>query len=129
MAPKADNAEKQTKVAGGGDPACGPWRLYMEDQAEQDRKDIESRFIGDHELTRLAHERDWESVQLGQLHLGNTATAEIVVKAFYLGRASANRERPHARRMVAEALNACHIRYQRAAAEAFSVIMQSRGKE
>ncbi len=126
MAPKADNAEKQTKVAGGGDPACGPWRHYMEDQAEQDRK---ARFISDEELGCYAHERNWESWQLGQIHQGDQALAEAVVRAFYLGRASANRERPHARRMVTDALNACHIRYQRAAAEAFSVIMQSRGKE
>jgi hypothetical protein len=98
----------------------------MEDQAEQDRK---AKFLGDEELGCFAHERNWESVGLKQLLSSNEHRAELLVRAFYLGRASANRERPHARRMVSEALNACHIRYQKAAAEAFSVIMQSRGAE
>ena len=109
-----------------GDPANGPYRHYIEDQAEQDRK---SRFIDDEEFRCFAHERDWESVGLKQLLCSKESPEEVLVKAFYLGRASANRERPHARRMVSEALNACHIRYQKAAAEAFSVIMQSRGAE
>jgi hypothetical protein len=109
-----------------GDPANGPWHHYMEDQAEQDRK---AKFLGDEELSCFAHERNWESVGLKQLLSSNEHLAELLVKAFYLGRASANRERPHARRMVSEALNACHIRYQKAAAEAFSVILQSRGAE
>ena len=109
-----------------GDPANGPWHHYMEDQAEQDRK---AKFLGDEELGCFAHERNWESVGLKQLLSSNEHRAELLVRAFYLGRASANRERPHARRMVSEALNACHIRYQKAAAEAFSVILQSRGAE
>jgi hypothetical protein len=108
------------------DPANGPWHHYMEHQAEQERA---AKFIGDEELGCFAHERSWESVGLKQLLSCKESPAELLVKAFYLGRASANRERPHARRMVSEALNACHIRYQRAAAEAFSVIMQSRGAE
>ena len=107
-----------------GDPANGPWHHYMEDQAEQDRK---AKFIGDEELGCFAHERNWESSGLKQLLCSKESTAELLVKAFYLGRASANRERPHARRMVSEALNACHIRYQKAAAEAFSLILKSRG--
>ena len=109
-----------------GDPANGPWFHYLEDQAEQDRK---AKFIRDEELGCFAHERDWEFHQLDQIHKRDKALIELVVKAFYIGRASANRERPHARRMVSEALNACHIRYQKAAAEAFSVILQSRGAE
>ena len=109
-----------------GDPANGPWHHYMEDQAEQDRK---AKFIGDEELGCFAHERNWESSGLKQLLCSKESPAELVVKAFYLGRASANRERPHGRRMVSEALNACHIRYQRAAAEAFSLILKSRGAE
>jgi len=110
-----------------GDPANGPWFHYMEDQAEQERA---AKFISDEELGCFAHERSWESVSLQQLLCSkDDSPAELMVKAFYLGRASANRERPHARRMVSEALNACHIRYQKAAAEAFSVIMQSRGAE
>jgi len=109
-----------------GDPANGPWRHYMEDQAEQDRK---AKFIGDEELGCFAHERSWESVSLQQVLSCKEPLAALLVRAFYIGRASANRERPHARRMVSEALNACHIRYQKAAAEAFSVIMQSRGAE
>lgn len=108
------------------DPANGPWHHYMEDQAEQDRK---AKFIGDEELGCFAHERNWEAVGLKQLLCSKESLAELLVKAFYLGRASANRERPHARRMVSEALNACHIRYQKAAAEAFNTIMQSRGTE
>ena len=107
-----------------GDPANGPWHHYMEDQAEHDRK---AKFIGDEELGCFAHERNWESSGLKQLLCSKESTAELLVKAFYLGRASANRERPHARRMVSEALNACHIRYQKAAAEAFSLILKSRG--
>lgn len=109
-----------------GDPANGPWFHYMEDQAEQDRK---AKFLGDEELGCFAHERSWESVSLQQVLCRKEPLAELLVRAFYVGRASANRERPHARRMVSEALNACHIRYQKAAAEAFSVIMQSRGAE
>ena len=109
-----------------GDPANGPWHHYLEDQAEQDRK---AKFIRDEELGCFAHERDWESDGLKQLLFSKESLAELLVKAFYLGRASANRERPHARRMVSEALNACHIRYQRAAAEAFSQILKSRGAE
>ena len=109
-----------------GDPANGPWFHYLEDQADQDRK---AKFIRDEELGCFAHERDWEFQQLDQIHKRDKALIELVVKAFYIGRASANRERPHARRMVSEALNACHIRYQKAAAEAFSVILQSRGAE
>ncbi len=108
------------------DPANGPWHHYMEHQAEQERA---AKFISDEELGCFAHERDWESVGLKQLLSCKESPAELLVKAFYLGRASANRERPHARRMVSEALNACHIRYQKAAAEAFSVILQSRGAE
>ena len=109
-----------------GDPANGPWFHYMEDQAEQDRK---AKFLSDEELVCFAHERSWESVSLQQVLCCKEPLAELLVRAFYIGRASANRERPHARRMVSEALNACHIRYQKAAAEAFSVIMQSRGAE
>ena len=109
-----------------GDPANGPWHHYLEDQAEQDRK---AKFIRDEELGCFAHERNWESVGLQQLLCSKESLAELLVKAFYIGRASANRERPHARRMVSEALNACHIRYQKAAAEALSVILQSRGAE
>jgi len=109
-----------------GDPANGPWRHYMEDQAEQDRK---AKFIGDEELGCFAHERSWESVSLQQVLSCKEPLAALLVRAFYIGRASANRERPHARRMVSEALNACHLRYQKAAAEAFNVIMQSRGAE
>jgi len=109
-----------------GDPANGPWHHYMEDQAEQERA---AKFISDEELGCFAHERSWESVSLQQVLCRNEPLAELLVRAFYIGRASANRERPHARRMVSEALNACHIRYQKAAAEAFSVIMQSRGAE
>jgi hypothetical protein len=109
-----------------GDPANGPWHHYMEDQAEQDRK---AKFIGDEELGCFAHERRWEAVSLQQVILCKEPLAELLVRAFYIGRASANRERPHARRMVSEALNACHIRYQKAAAEAFSVTLQSRGSE
>ena len=109
-----------------GDPANGPWFHYLEDQAEQDRK---AKFIRDEELGCFAHERDWESDGLKQLLFSKEPLAELLVKAFYLGRASANRERPHARRMVSEALNACHIRYQKAAAEAFSLILKSRGAE
>lgn len=109
-----------------GDPANGPWFHYMEDQAEQDRK---AKFISDEELGCFAHERSWESVSLQQVLSCKEPLAALLVRAFYIGRASANRERPHARRMVSEALNACHIRYQKAAAEAFSVILQSRGAE
>ena len=109
-----------------GDPANGPWFHYLEDQAEQDRK---AKFLRDEELGCFAHERDWESDGLKQLLFSKEPLAELLVKAFYLGRASANRERPHARRMVSEALNACHIRYQKAAAEAFSLILKSRGAE
>jgi len=109
------------------DPANGPWHHYMEHQAEQERA---AKFISDEELSCFAHERSWESVSLQQLLCRkDDSPAELMVKAFYLGRASANRERPHARRMVSEALNACHIRYQKAAAEAFSVILKSRGAE
>jgi hypothetical protein len=121
---KAD--EDRVRPRPEGDPANGPWFHYMEEQAEQDRK---AKFIGDEELRCFAHERSWEAVGLTQLLGSNESMAELLIKAFYLGRASANRERPHARRMVSEALNACHIRYQKAAAEAFSVIMQSRGAE
>ena len=109
-----------------GDPANGPWHHWIEDQAEQERA---AKFIGDEELGCFAHERNWESSGLKQLLCSKESPAELLVKAFYLGRASANRERPHARRMVSEALNACHIRYQKAAAEAFSLILKSRGAE
>jgi hypothetical protein len=122
----ADAPDKSFKMAGGGDPANGPWRHYMEDQAEQDRK---AKFIRDEEFGCFAHERDWEFAQLQQIYGKDKKLAELVTAAFYVGRASANRERPHARRMVSEALNACHLRYQKAAAEAFSVILQSRGAE
>ena len=122
--PKVD--EDRIRPRPEGDPANGPWHHYIEDQAEQDRA---AKFLGDEELGCFAHERDWESVGLKQLLCSKESPAELLVKAFYIGRASANRERPHARRMVSEALNACHIRYQKAAAEAFSLILKSRGAE
>lgn len=108
------------------DPACGPWRHYLEDQAEKDRK---ARIMSDEDCSCFAHERHWESLELQQLFGSKEPQAELLVKAFYLGRASANRERPHARRMVTDALNACHLQYQRAAAKAFHTIMHNWGGE
>lgn len=109
-----------------GDPANGPWHHYLEDQAEQDRK---AKFLGDEELGCFAHERSWEAGELKQLLCSKESPAELLVQAFYVGRASAGRERPHARRMVSEALNECHRRYQKVAAEVFSQVMSSRGAE
>ena len=109
-----------------GDPANGPWHHYLEDQADQDRK---AKFLGDEELGCFAHERSWEGGELKQLLCSKESPAELLVKAFYVGRASAGRERPHARRMVSEALNECHRRYQKVAAEVFSQVMSSRGAE
>lgn len=118
--PPPDNDERFV------DPACGPYRHWIEDQAEQDRK---ARFISDEEMSCFAHERSWESDAIRRIAAGGGSVDEQLVKAFYTGRASANRERPHARRMVSDALNACHIRYQRAAAQAFSQIMHTWGRD
>ena len=93
---------------------------------DQERK---AKFLGDEELGCFAHERSWEAGELKQLLCSKESPAELLVKAFYVGRASAGRERPHARRMVSEALNECHRRYQKVAAEVFSQVMSSRGAE
>lgn len=122
----ADKKPEEFQMAGGGDPANGPWHHYLEDQAEQDRR---SRFIADEEMSCYAHERSWESGELTAVANQNKPLAELLVRAFYVGRASANRERPHARRIVSDALRACHLQYQRQAAKAFQTIMQSWGAE
>ena len=118
--------EERVRPRPEGDPANGPWHHYLEDQADQERK---AKFLGDEELGCFAHERSWEAGELKQLHCSKESPAELLVKAFYVGRASAGRERPHARRMVSEALNECHRRYQKVAAEVFSQVMSSRGAE
>jgi ribosomal protein S18 acetylase RimI-like enzyme len=108
------------------DPANGPWRHYLEDQADKDRK---AKFLGDEDLGCFAHERSWEAGELAAVGGQDLTVSELLVKAFYVGRASAGRERPHGRRMVSEALNECHRRYQKVAAEVFSQVMSSRGAE
>ena len=118
--------EERVRPRPEGDPANGPWHHYLEDQADQERK---AKFLGDEELGCFAHERSWEAGELKQLLCSKESPAELLVKAFYVGRASAGRERPHARRMVSEALNECHRRYQKVAAEVFSQVMSSRGAE
>jgi hypothetical protein len=85
--------------------------------------------MSDEDCSCYAHERHWESLELRQIAAAGGPVDALLVKAFYAGRASANRERPHARRMVTDALNACHIQYQRAAAKAFHTIMHNWGGE
>ena len=116
--PKAD--EDRVRPRPEGDHACGPYFAYLEEEAELDRK---ARFLPEAEMPLAPAERSWEREKLNALHQNNPATARMVLKAFWIGRASACRERKHGAAMVREAMQRAFRLYQKSTAEVFSKVI------
>lgn len=107
----------------------GPYWDYVQEEAETAHREAYRNAPRGH---RFAHERTWEASEIGKIIRDHKLPPELagaLVKVFYVGRESSEREKPGADRIRATAINSLAHRVRAAVALAVENELHHPGRD